>query len=73
MEYEEIRKIFHVKPRKLLKSVPIYLAMLLLAPITLSISFYITAHLAILMESSSITSGINILPTVSYLMIWALF
>jgi membrane protein len=47
--------------------------MLTLTPIGLGISFYITGYIATLMASNEITSGLNILPVVPYLIIWALF
>ncbi len=66
-------KIFHAKPRTLWESITTYWTLLTLTPIALGTSFYITAKLAIMIESSSITSGINILPIIPYLIIWALF
>ncbi len=66
-------KIFHAKPRTLWESVTTYWTMLTLTPIALGASFYITAQLAIMIESNTITSGLNILPIVPYVIIWALF
>jgi membrane protein len=66
-------KIFHAKPRTLWESVTTYWTLMTLTPIALGVSFYITAKLAIVIESSSITAGINILPVIPYLIIWALF
>ena len=66
-------KIFHAKKRTLLESTLTYLTMLILTPLALGFSFYITAQLATMIESNTITSGINILPIVPYLIIWALF
>ena len=66
-------RIFHAKPRTLWESVTTYWTMLTLTPIALGASFYITAQLAIMIESNEITSGINILPLVPYIIIWALF
>jgi membrane protein len=66
-------KIFHAKPRTLWESVTTYWTMLTLTPIALGASFFITAKLALMIESSFITSGINILPIIPYLIIWALF
>lgn len=65
--------IFHTKPRTLWESVTTYWTMLTLTPIALGISFYITGYIASLMASNSLTSGLNILPFVPYLIIWALF
>jgi membrane protein len=66
-------KIFHAKPRTLWESVTTYWTMLTLTPIALGASFYITAQLAVMIESNEITSGINILPFVPHIIIWALF
>ncbi|WP_321779216.1 YihY family inner membrane protein [Sulfurimonas sp.] len=66
-------KIFHAKQRTLWESVTTYWTMLTLTPIALGASFYITAKLAVVIESNEITSGINILPLVPYIIIWALF
>jgi len=66
-------KIFHAKPRALWESVTTYWTMLTLTPIALGASFYITAQLAIMIKSNTLTSGMNILPIVPYIIIWALF
>ncbi|MFT5836268.1 MAG: membrane protein [Sulfurimonas sp.] len=66
-------KIFHAKQRTLWESVTTYWTMLTLTPIALGASFYITAKLAIMIESNTLTSGLNILPIVPYVIIWALF
>jgi membrane protein len=66
-------KIFHAKGRTLWESITTYWTMLTLTPIGLGISFYITGHIAALMASNELTSGLNILPLVPYLIIWALF
>ena len=66
-------KIFHARPRSLWESITTYWTMLTLTPIALGASFYITAQLAIMISSNEITSGVNILPLVPYLIIWALF
>ena len=66
-------KIFHAKARTLWESITTYWTMLTLTPIALGASFYITAQLAIMIQSNTITSGINILPLVPYTIIWALF
>jgi len=47
--------------------------MLTLTPIALGASFYITGYIATLMASNSLTSGLDILPLVPYVIIWALF
>lgn len=66
-------KIFHAESRTLWESVTTYWTMITLTPIALGTSFYITAKLAIMIESNTITSGINILPVIPYIIIWALF
>ena len=66
-------KIFHAKSRSLWESITTYWTMLTLTPIGLGISFYITGYIATLMASNELTSGLNILPFVPYLIIWALF
>ncbi|WP_188109173.1 YihY family inner membrane protein [Sulfurimonas crateris] len=66
-------KIFHAKNRGLWQSVTTFWTLLTLTPIGLGLSFYITGYAASLMASNEYTSGINILPYVPYLIIWALF
>ncbi len=66
-------KIFHAKSRTLWESITTYWTILTLTPIALSLSFYITGYVATLMASNALTSGLNILPLVPYLIIWGLF
>ncbi len=66
-------KIFHAKARTLWESVTTYWTMLTLTPIALGVSFYITGYIAGLMAANTLTSGLNILPLVPYLIIWGLF
>ncbi|MBA1433010.1 MAG: YihY family inner membrane protein [Epsilonproteobacteria bacterium] len=66
-------KIFHAKGRTLWESITTYWTMLTLTPIALGISFYITGYIATLMASNALTSGLNILPLIPYLIIWGLF
>ncbi len=66
-------KIFHAKPRTLWESITTYWTMLTLTPIALGVSFYITGYIATLMASNALTSGLNVLPLVPYIIIWALF
>jgi len=66
-------KIFHAESRGLWESITTYWTMLTLSPIGLGISFYITGYIATLMESNSLTAGLNILPLVPYMIIWGLF
>ena len=66
-------RIFHAAPRSLWESVTTYWTMLTLTPIALGVSFYITGYIATLMASNSLTSGLNVLPLIPYVIIWALF
>lgn len=66
-------KIFHAKSRTLWESITTYWTMLTLTPIALGISFYITGYIATLMASNALTSGLNILPLLPYVIIWGLF
>jgi len=66
-------KIFHAKQRTLWESITTYWTMLTLTPIALGASFYITGYIATLIASNTLTSGLNILPLLPYLIIWALF
>jgi len=66
-------KIFHAKKRTLWESITTYWTMLTLTPIALGVSFYITGYVATLMSSSSLTSSLNILPYIPYLIIWGFF
>ena len=66
-------KIFHAQKRTPWNSITTYWTMLTLTPIALGVSFYMTAKLARMIASNEITSGVNILPIVPYLIIWSLF
>ncbi len=66
-------KIFHAKKRTLWESITTYWTMLTLTPIALGVSFFITAKVATMMSQTSVTSDINILPVVPYILIWAMF
>jgi len=66
-------KIFHAKQRTLWQSITTYWTLLTLTPIALGVSFYITGYIATLISSHSLTSGINILPLIPYIIIWGLF
>ena len=66
-------RIFHAKSRTLWESITTYWTMLTLTPIALGVSFYITGYVASMMASNSLTSGLDILPLVPYIIIWALF
>lgn len=66
-------KIFHTQKRSFWQSVTIFWTLLTLTPLGLGVSFYMTGYVANLMASHAYTSEINILPTIPYLIIWALF
>jgi len=72
--YEFIaNRMFHAPQRSFLESVGVYFLMLVITPASLGSAFYITSYIATLMASNSLTSGINILPLVPYIIIWVLF
>jgi membrane protein len=66
-------KIFHAKKRTLWESITTYWTMLTLTPIALGISFYITGYVANLVATNEYTAGLDILPIIPYIIIWALF
>ncbi|MBA1438539.1 MAG: YihY family inner membrane protein [Epsilonproteobacteria bacterium] len=66
-------KIFHAKARTLWESITTYWTMMTLTPIALGVSFFITGKIATLMASNELTSSLDILPLIPYLIIWGLF
>jgi len=66
-------RIFHAESRSLWESITTYWTMITLTPIALGVSFFITGHIATLMASHTLTEGFNILPYISYIIIWGLF
>jgi membrane protein len=66
-------KIFHAKKRGIWESVTTFWTLITLTPIALGVSFYITGYIASLMANNEYTSGLDILPLVPYIIIWALF
>jgi len=66
-------KVFHASQRSFLGSLKTYIILLTLTPITLGTSFFITGYIASLMASNSLTSSLNILPFLPYILIWGLF
>jgi len=66
-------KIFRAEQRELLGRMLLYLAVLILSPIMLGASFYISAYVATLIASNRVTEGVNILPFVPYLLNWGFF
>ena len=72
--YEFIaNRAFHAPQRSFLESVGVYFLMLIITPVSLGSAFYITSYIATLMASNSLTSGINTLPVIPYIIIWVLF
>ncbi len=72
--YEFIaNRAFHAPQRNFLESVGVYFLMLAITPSALGAAFYITSYIATLMASNSLTSGLDILPLVPYIIIWVLF
>lgn len=72
--YEFIaNRAFHAPQRNFLESVGVYFLMLIITPTALGAAFYITSYVAQLMASNSLTSGLDILPLVPYIIIWLLF
>ena len=66
-------KIFHAKSRTLWESVTTYWTMLTLTPIALGVSFFITGYVANIVSTNELTSGLDILPLIPYVIIWGLF
>jgi len=66
-------KIFHAKARTLWESITTYWTMITLTPIALGVSFYMTGYVAKLIASNDLTSGLNLMPFIPYLIIWGLF
>jgi membrane protein len=74
LDYEKIiSKIFETKKRILWESITTYWTMLTMMPLGLAISFYLSSLINGFLSSSEITSSINILPILPYLIIWFLF
>lgn len=66
-------RIFHAKNRSIFASIGLYFLLITLMPLALGISFYISSHIAILVNSSSLSSTYNILIYLPYLIIWGAF
>lgn len=72
--YEFIaNRTFHAPKRTFLESVGVYFLMLFITPLSLGMAFFITGYIATLMTQNSITSDLNILPLIPYIIIWVLF
>jgi len=68
-----INKIYGIKPRKFFHSITIYLTMVIIMPMGVALSFYLTIKANILIQSFEYTHWINILSISSYMITWFLF
>jgi len=66
-------RIFKAKSRSVIRNFGVYLLILTFTPISLGLVIYITGHITNLAASNTITSGLNILVYLPYLITWALF
>ncbi len=68
-----INKIYGIQPRKFFHSITIYLTMVILMPLGVALSFYLTIKANLLFEHFQYTHWINVLSVSSYLITWFLF
>jgi membrane protein len=68
-----INKIYGITPRSFFHSITIYLTMVIVMPLGVALSFYLTIKANILLQSFQYTHWINILSISSYLITWLLF
>ncbi len=68
-----INKIYGVQPRRFWHSITIYLTMVIIMPLGVAASFYLTIKANLLLQSFSYTHWINLLSVTSYLIIWFVF
>ncbi len=68
-----INKIYNVNPRKFLHSISIYLTLVILMPIGVVASFYLTIKANLLLQSFHYTHWINVLSISSFTITWLLF
>ena len=66
-------RIFKAKKRSLWESITTYWTLITLTPIAMGASFYITAKIAAMIAKNDLTSGIDLLPLIPYLITWGLF
>ncbi|WP_373069684.1 YhjD/YihY/BrkB family envelope integrity protein [Sulfurimonas sp.] len=68
-----VNNIFEAKQRSFLETLCIYVLIIIITPLSLGATFYISVYLAGAIESHSLTSGIDILPLIPYVIILLLF
>ncbi len=68
-----VNKIYGVEPRKFWHSISIYLTMVILMPLGVAASFYLTIRANLLLQHFSYTHWIDILSITSYAVIWFVF
>ncbi len=68
-----VNKIYGITPRRFLHSISIYLVLLIMMPLGVALSFFLTIKANLLFQSFEYTHWINILSISSYLVIWLLF
>ncbi len=68
-----VNKIFKVKRRIFWKSALLYWMLVMLMPLALGVSLYISAKLASVMQENSYTAQFDFLPIVPYLIMWGIF
>lgn len=74
LDYEKIiAKIFRAKRRSLWQSLSTYWTILTMMPLGLALSFYFSSVIQNLLDTNAMTSSINFLAFLPYLIIWLLF
>ncbi len=68
-----VNEIYNIRPRRFLHSISIYLVLLIMMPLGVALSFFLTIKANLLFQSFEYTHWINILSISSYLIIWFLF
>jgi membrane protein len=66
-------KIFGLEPQSFVKSIPVYWTMITLSPIGFAISFYISGVIQTFLDKIFVSSLINILEILPFLIIWFVF
>jgi len=68
-----VNKIYGIAPRKFFHSISIYLTLLILMPVGVALSFFLTIKGNLLLQSFEYTHWLNLLSISSYLIMWLLF